>query len=40
MNDDGENLAVFKNLDDAVECAEQHSLCQAFPFQIVELNEL
>ena len=39
--DDSENgdLAVFKNLDDAVACMENHPL-NRLPYQIVELNEL
>ena len=39
--DDSEDgaLMVFKNLDDAVYCMEDHPL-NSMPYQIVELNEL
>ena len=38
---DGEDgIHVFDNHEDAVELAEHHPLCQAWPHQIVELDEL
>lgn len=38
-DDDGEIL-VFDNMEDAIELALEHNLLLAFPYQIVELNEL
>ena len=38
--DDGDEVYVFANRDDAIECALKHPLLQAWPFQIVELDEL
>lgn len=38
-NEEGD-LEVFANRDDAVSCALNSSLLQAFPYQIVELEEL
>ncbi len=35
-----DRLAVFKNMDEAVALADEHSLCLAMPYQIVELDEL
>ena len=37
---DDENMVVFSHMDEAVECAEGQILCQNFPYQIVELDEL
>jgi hypothetical protein len=34
------DISVFLNHDDAVAYAEQNSLLQAVPYQIVELDEL
>ena len=39
-DDDSGHLAVFKNIDEAIECADKHVLCQAMLYQIVELDEL
>ena len=35
-----DRLSVFKNMDEAVALADEHLLCRAMPYQIVELNEL
>ncbi len=35
-----EEIVVFPHMDAALECAESQILCQKFPYQIVELNEL
>jgi hypothetical protein len=40
MEDDLEHIAVFPDLDAAVDLASEHILCQARPYQIVELDEL
>ena len=40
MNEGDENPMVFDNRDQAIECAETQPFCQAFPYQIVELDEL
>lgn len=33
-------IAVFKHIDDAIEAASYTTVCKAFPYQIVELDEL
>ena len=38
--EDDDGIAVFKNHDEAVACADSQIMCQAFPYQIVELDEL
>ncbi len=35
-----ENLAIFRNMDEAVALTDNHPLCKAMPYQIVELDEL
>ena len=35
-----EDIVVFPHVDDAVRCAEGQILCQSFPYQIMELDEL
>lgn len=37
---DDEAIYTFPNLDAAVDFADESRLCQAFLYQIVELNEL
>ncbi len=38
MDDTMEMLAVFPDRDAAEECADEHALCQAWPYQVVELE--
>ncbi len=33
-------LSVFPDMDAAIALADEHSLCRAMPYQIVELDEL
>lgn len=40
LSDDNDNIWTAKNYDEAVNMAENHMLCQARPYQIVELDEL
>jgi hypothetical protein len=40
MDIDDDSIWVAQNFDDAVRMADGHFLCQAKPFQIVELDEL
>ncbi len=35
-----DEIEVFPHIDDAVELAQEHFLLRAWPFQIVELDEL
>lgn len=37
---DEDKITVFSDLDKAVDLAQKHPLCQAVPYQIVELDEL
>jgi hypothetical protein len=37
---DEDRITVFSDFDRAVARAEKHPLCQAVPYQIVELDEL
>lgn len=37
---DEDDIAVFPHHDAAVECAEHHPMCRAYPYQIVDLDEL
>ena len=37
---DDDKITVFSDFDKAVDLAESHPLCQAVPYQIVELDEL
>ncbi len=37
---DEDEIYTFPNLDAAVDFAWESNLCQAFPYQIVELDEL
>lgn len=39
-NDDPGEIAVFKNRDEAIACTEWQPLLRAFPYQIVEVDEL
>ena len=39
-DDQSEEIAVFKDYDEAKECAMEHPLFRAFPYQIVELDDL
>jgi hypothetical protein len=34
--DDGESIAVFESEDDARDAAEHTTICQAWPYEIVE----
>ncbi len=40
MRDDGDGPHVWPNQDDAIAWAENSKLCFAWPYQIVELEEL
>lgn len=40
MDEGGENIALFSDMDAAVVVTQKHPLCQAMPWQIVELTEL
>ena len=42
MDDESEQIAVFKDRDEAIDCAlNRQPLCKAgFPYQIVECDEL
>ncbi len=33
-------LSVFPDIEEAITLADEHSLCRAMPYQIVELDEL
>lgn len=37
---DESDIAVFQNIEAAIEYAEHNALLEAVPYQIVELNEL
>ena len=37
---DDEQVEVFPNIDVAIEVADNQILCQSYPYQIVELDEL
>jgi len=39
-DDDPDKIAVFKDRDEAIDCALKHPLFRAFPYQIVELEDL
>lgn len=40
ISDEAGEIAVFRNIDEAIDLASDHTLLRAFPFQIVELDEL
>lgn len=40
LSDENGEISVFENWDEAVDVAADHPICVAFPFQIVELDEL
>jgi len=40
ISSDDDNIAVFADRDEAIELAENHHLLRAFPYQVVELDEL
>ena len=37
---DGDYVAVFPDMDDAIKICDNHFLTQSLPYQIVELDEL
>ena len=37
---DGDNPHIFANRSEAIQCTRDHPLFVAFPYQIVELDEL
>jgi hypothetical protein len=39
-DDAPDQIAVFDDLDDAIDLAASHHVCRAFPHQIVELYDL
>jgi hypothetical protein len=39
-DEDGESIAVFESEAEAMETAHQVPICQAYPYQIVELSDL
>lgn len=38
--DDPDRIAVFANRDEAISAAGNTAVCKAFPYQIVEVDEL
>lgn len=41
QTDKGEGeIEVFPHMDAAIECADRHMMLRAYPFQIVELDEI
>lgn len=39
-DESGENIAVFKDSDEADDVAHSVPICQAYPYQIVELTDI
>lgn len=40
VSDEAGELAVFPDMDAAIEAAEMTPICRAYPYQIVQLDEL
>lgn len=40
VSDGDGDLAVFANRDEAIETARDVPICRAYPYQIIELDEL